>query len=546
MVFLSWVNESVFYHIYPLGFCGAPPQNEGGEPVPRIEKLLGWIPHLRDMQVNALYLGPVFESSEHGYDTSDYYTLDRRLGVNEDFKKVCAALHENGIRIVLDGVFNHVGRGFWAFQDVQKNGQSSRYCSWFHNLNFGGGSPMGDAFWYEGWQGHFNLVKLNLRNPEVVDHLLGAVGMWMDEFGIDGLRLDAADCVDFDFFRRLKAFCRGKRPDFWLMGEIIHGDYNRWANPDMLDSVTNYECAKGLYSSHNDRNYFEIAHSLARQFGPGGIYKNLCLYNFVDNHDVNRLASVLRNERHLENVYTLLYTMPGAPSVYYGSEWGVRGIKQNGSDAGLRPCLELGKVGDANYQLCEHIKRLGAIRRALPALQYGSYDHALIKNEQYAFRRELNGRSVYVALNLAEHPEYLEFRVDASPLVDLFTGTVFETNDGNLKLEAPACGARILVPQEEWERFSAASDGGTAPADAPAAQSAPPAPRELRTGRWRHFKGGEYEVPGKARHSETLEELVVYRALYGEGGLWVRPLDMFLEDVEQDGRVLPRFTYLGE
>ena len=545
MVFLSWVNESVFYHIYPLGFCGAPQQNEGGEPVPRIEKLLGWIPHLREMQVNALYLGPVFESSEHGYDTSDYYTFDRRLGANEDFKRVCAALHENGIRIVLDGVFNHVGRGFWAFRDVQQNGQSSRYCSWFHNLNFGGGSPMGDAFWYEGWQGHFNLVKLNLRNPEVVDHLLGAVGMSMDEFGIDGLRLDAADCVDFDFFRRLKAFCRGKRPDFWLMGEIIHGDYNRWANPDMLDSVTNYECAKGLYSSHNDRNYFEIAHSLARQFGPGGIYKNLCLYNFVDNHDVNRLASVLRNERHLENVYTLLYTMPGAPSVYYGSEWGVKGIKQNGSDAGLRPCLELGKIEDANYQLCEHIKRLGAVRRALPALQYGGYDHALIKNEQYAFRRELNGRSVYVALNLAEHPEYLEFRVDASPLVDLFTGTSYETNDGNLKLEVPAYGSRILVPQEEWERFSAASSGEAASTGAPAAP-VPPAPRELKTGRWRHFKGGEYEVIGKARHSETLEELVVYRALYGEGGLWVRPLDMFLEDVEQDGRVVPRFVYSGD
>lgn len=237
---------------------------------------------------------------------------------------------------------------------------------------------MGDAFWYEGWQGHFNLVKLNLRNPEVVDHLLGAVGMWMDEFGIDGLRLDAADCVDFDFFRRLKAFCRGKRPDFWLMGEIIHGDYNRWANPDMLDSVTNYECAKGLYSSHNDRNYFEIAHSLARQFGPGGIYKNLCLYNFVDNHDVNRLASVLRNERHLENVYTLLYTMPGAPSVYYGSEWGVKGIKQNGSDAGCAPASSSGR-SRTRITNSASTSSGSAPSAARAALQYGGYDHALIK-----------------------------------------------------------------------------------------------------------------------------------------------------------------------
>ncbi len=264
---MNWVNESIFYHIYPLGFCGAPQQNGQDAPVNRIGKLSGWIPHLRELGVNALYIGPVFESSEHGYDTRDYYNIDRRLGSNEDFKRLCRELHENGIRVVLDGVFNHVGREFWAFQDVQKNGSASPYCGWFHNLNFGGGSPLGDPFWYEGWQGHYNLVKLNLRNPDVVSHLLGAVGMWIDEFGIDGLRLDAADCVDMDFFHQLRNYCKGRNPDFWLMGEIIHGDYNRWANPGALDSVTNYECRKGLYSSHNDKNYFEIAYSLNRQIG---------------------------------------------------------------------------------------------------------------------------------------------------------------------------------------------------------------------------------------------------------------------------------------
>ena len=234
------------------------------------------------------------------------------------FRTVCGRLHESGIRVVLDGVFNHVGREFWAFRDVQQNGRGSRYCGWFHNLSFGGGSPMGDPFWYDACEGHFNLVKLNLKNPEVVDHLLGAVGSWIQDFGIDGLRLDAADCVDPDFFRRLRSFCKEKKPDFWLMGEIIHGDYNRWAeDPEMLDSrQQTYECYKGIYSSHNDKNYFEIAYSLNRQFGDGGIYKNIYTYNFVDNHDVNRLASVLRNPEHLENAYTLLFTMPGAPSVY--------------------------------------------------------------------------------------------------------------------------------------------------------------------------------------------------------------------------------------
>ena len=454
---MNWVNESVFYHIYPLGFCGAPQQNSGGEPQNRIAKIIEWLPHLLKLHINAVYLGPVFESSEHGYDTADYYMLDRRLGTNADFKKVCETLHAHGIRIVLDGVFNHVGRSFWAFEDVRKNGQASRYCGWFHNLNFGGGSPMGDPFWYEGWQGHFNLVKLNLQNPEVVNHLLGAVGMWMDEFGIDGLRLDAADCVDPAFFRRLRSYCREKRSDFWLMGEIIHGDYNRWANPDMLDSVTNYECEKGLYSSHNDKNYFEIAYSLNRQFGNGGIYKNLCLYNFVDNHDINRLATMLRNRTHLYNTYTLLYTMPGVPSIYYGSEWGITGAKQGGSDAPLRPCLELGQIVEADEPLCTHIARLGMIRRSLPALQYGTYEQRLVKNEQFVFERAFNGQHVYTALNLSDHPEYVEFHVRNAPLTDLFTGTTFETNDGNLKLELPAFGARILVPPEDGARLACAA-----------------------------------------------------------------------------------------
>ena len=237
----SWITNAVFYHIYPLGFCGAPQYHHQGEQTNRINKLEEWIPHLKELGINALYLGPVFASSEHGYDTRDYYHIDRRLGDDKAFAHVCRRLHENGIRVVLDGVFNHVGRDFWAFQDVQRNGQNSRCCGWFQNLHFGGQSPLGDPFCYDAWEGHFNLVKLNLKNPEVVDHLLGAVDSWIRDFQIDGLRLDAADCIDPDFFRRLRRFCKERKEDFWLMGEIIHGDYNRWANPEMLDSVTNYE-----------------------------------------------------------------------------------------------------------------------------------------------------------------------------------------------------------------------------------------------------------------------------------------------------------------
>lgn len=441
-----WSTDSVFYHIYPLGFCGAPEYNDFGQPVQRLAQLHDWIPHLKELGVNALYLGPVFQSVKHGYDTADYFQIDCRLGDNDSFAKLCQQLHENGIRVVLDGVFNHVGREFWAFKDVREKGQGSPYCGWFHNLNFGGPSPMGDPFWYDAWQGHYELVKLNLRNPDVVRHLLDAVSMWMDTFHIDGLRLDAADCVDFDFFRTLKGFVKDRNPDFWLMGEIIHGDYARWANPEMLDSVTNYECWKGLWSSHNDKNYFEIAHSLNRQFGPGGIYRNLILYNFADNHDVDRLASKLSDPAHLNNVYTLLYTMPGIPSLYYGSEWAIQGARTKTSDAALRPHLELKEMQALDQGLCVHLSQLSAIRSAFPALREGQYENVVIKNQQLVFRRATDSQRVYVVLNLEPQEVHVEFPHQEPVLQDvLHNDQIFNNDGGRTWLPVPPCSARILV-----------------------------------------------------------------------------------------------------
>ena len=252
------IENALIYHIYPLGACGAPRKNTREEPRPRIGMIKDWIPHLKEMNITAVYFGPVFESEEHGYDTTDYRIIDSRLGTNKDFADVCAALHENGIAVILDGVFNHTGRSFFAFRDIIANGQNSQYCNWYANLGFDFGSPCGDAFHYEGWNGHYNLCKLNLRCNEVCEYIESAIELWIKEFDIDGIRFDAAECMDHDFFRRIRRFCKSRKSDFWLMGEIVGGDYNRLANPEMLDSVTNYECYKGLYSSHNDMNYFEI------------------------------------------------------------------------------------------------------------------------------------------------------------------------------------------------------------------------------------------------------------------------------------------------
>ena len=334
-----WFDESVIYQIYPLGLCGAPLENDGAL-VPRIRRVLDWVDHIKDLGADTVLFNPLFESDKHGYDTRDYNTLDCRLGSNEDFKAVCDALHTAGLRVMLDGVFNHVGRGFWAFRDVQEKKWDSPYKDWFH-INFDGNTGFNDGFWYEAWEGHYELVKLNLGNPEVVRHHFDAIRGWVEQFGIDGLRLDVAYCLSPDYLRQLRRFTGELKADFVLMGETLHGDYNRWMNDEMCHSVTNYECYKGLWSSFNSMNLFEIGHSLARQFGPEQwtLYKGRHLLSFLDNHDVERIASMLANKDHLTPAYGILFGMPGVPAVYYGSEWGMEGKKSQG-DAALRPARE--------------------------------------------------------------------------------------------------------------------------------------------------------------------------------------------------------------
>ncbi len=440
----SWIQESIFYQIYPLGFCGVLEPGQKYEEKNRLLMIEECIPHLKEMSVNAIYFSPVFESSYHGYDTKDYLKIDKRLGTNEDFKVLCAKLHENGIKIILDGVFNHVGREFWAFEDVRRKGEASEYKDWFANLNFSCQSAYGDCFTYEGWNGCYDLVKLNLWNNKVTDYLLEAVGYWIKEFDIDGLRLDAADKVEIEFFKKLRKYVDARKSNFWLMGEIIHGDYRRWANDECLDSVTNYECYKGIYSSHNEKNYFEISYSLNRLFGNGGIYKDLCLYNFVDNHDVNRLASTLVKQEYLNNVYTILYTMPGVPSVYYGSEYAVTATKGKGTDLPLRPVYDLKEFEKGNTQLYDHIVELGKIRKVNKALQYGDFQNIVIKNEQLAYRRCFEDEQVYVLLNLSENDFELELNLEFAEGIDLLGDVNEKINGGMVKINIPAFSSKII------------------------------------------------------------------------------------------------------
>ena len=421
-----WAYESVFYQIYPLGFCGAPCENDGVQ-THKIKKVEEWIPHMKKLGINAIYFSPVFESDTHGYNTRDYKKIDVRIGTNQDFKEVCQRLHENGIRVVLDGVFNHVGRGFYQFQDVLKNRENSPYLNWFH-INLGGNSNYNDGLWYEGWEGNYDLVKLNLQNGEVVHHILDAVQYWIDEFDIDGLRLDVAYCLDENFVRTLRSFTTEKKPDFFLLGEMLHGDYNRLMNDSMLHSVTNYECYKGLYSSFNSMNMFEINHSLLRQFGPENwtLYKGKHLLSFVDNHDVTRVASILSNEKHLPLIYAMCFGMPGIPCVYYGSEWGTRADKSQG-DPALRPCFEQPEWNE----LSEFISKLAEAKKNSEALNYGSFRSVLLTNRQCIFERASGHERVMVAINADGAPFTAHFDAGCGMATDLITGQPHDFGGGS-------------------------------------------------------------------------------------------------------------------
>lgn len=421
-----WAYESIFYQIYPLGFCGVPFENDGILEH-RLQKINDWIPHMKKLGINAIYFSPLFESDTHGYNTRDYRMVDKRLGTNDDLKEVVQTLHENGIRVILDGVFNHVGRGFWAFQDVLQNRENSSYKNWFV-LDFQGNSTYNDGLWYEGWEGNYDLVKLNLGNEEVVVHILESVEYWIKEFDIDGLRLDVAYCLSPEFAKRLRSFCESKKQDFFLVGEMLHGDYNRLMADDMLHSATNYECYKGLHSSFNSLNMFEIIHSLLRQFGSEHwtLYQNKHLLSFVDNHDVTRVASILHDEKHLPLIYAMAFGMPGIPCVYYGSEWGAKAQKSEG-DPALRACFEQ-PMWNA---LAEWIAKLSEAKKNSNALQYGSFRSIVLNNKNCIFERKTDTERVLVAIN-ADNTEFVaHFDAGCGRAIDLITGKEHDFGGGS-------------------------------------------------------------------------------------------------------------------
>ncbi len=439
-----WSQNAFIYHIYPLGMCGAPRRNDfSSAPQPRLLQILGWLDGIQALGCETLLLGPLFESSSHGYDTVDYWHVDRRLGADVDLLRLSEEIHRRGMRLLLDGVLNHVGRDFWAFTDLRARREASDYRDWFAGVDFSRPGTRGDGFSYLDWAGHDDLVKLNHASQAVREHLFGAVQGWIERFSIDGLRLDAADVIDTAFLAELTRFTRSLRPDFWLLGEMVHGDYRRLTGTAGLDAVTNYEVYKGLWSSFNDRNFFEIAYALNRQSGEAGLYASMQLYNFADNHDVDRLASSLRDPAHLPLAYGLLLTMPGVPSLYNGSEWGWQGRRTPHSDWELRPACQPGSQPMPHPELPGFIARLAALRRAHPALRLGGYLQMHVASEQIVYLRTHPAGDVLVALNAAREPAHLSIP-SADSWDELPAGQRLMPRGGRLALDLPPLSLRAL------------------------------------------------------------------------------------------------------
>lgn len=447
---MAWYDEARFYHIYPLGLLDAPKQNDYSEPVHRLKKLEPWIDHVKNIGCNAIYIGPLFESVGHGYETTDYKKLDSRLGDNKDLKEFVDKCHSKDIKVIFDGVFNHTGRDFFAFKDIQKNKHNSQYLDWYCNVNFNSNTEYNDGFSYDNWGGYNLLVKLNQRNQKVKDYIAEVIRFWVDEFDVDGIRLDAADVLDFDFMKSLRAVANEVKPDFWLMGEVIHGDYDKWVNQETLHSVTNYQLHKALYSGHNDHNYYEIAHTVKRLYQMGGNRPDgLKLYNFTDNHDVERIYTKLVNKEHFIPTHILMYTLPGVPSLYYGSEFGIDGKKEQGSDDSLRPALNIEDYKDAvtTNKFTNVIAKLGEVRSKVPALSYGYFNELVLTNRQYVFSRTLDETSVIVAVNNDDHNYGVGVAAsNVSEYIGAISGERIPVQNGHIYINIQPNSGDVWVP----------------------------------------------------------------------------------------------------
>lgn len=376
----GWVDHLIGWHVYPLGFVGAPARLESQEVSHRLAHLGAWLDHAVALGCSSLALGPVFSSASHGYDTLDYFTIDPRLGDDDDFDHLLQAAHARGLSVLLDGVFNHVSRRNRIVQDAQSAGPDSdagRMVRWCAGRL--------DVF-----EGHSDLVALNHDNPAVREHVTRIMNYWCGR-GVDGWRLDAAYSVNPEFWAAVLPSVREKYPDVWIFGEVIHGDYASIVRASGMDSVTQYELWKGIWSSIESRNFFELDHALGRHNEFSDAFTPM---TFVGNHDVTRIASRVGQDGAVLAT-AILATIGGIPLIYYGEELAYRGVKEErfGGDDDIRPVFPASPADLSNLgadTLRAHQSLLG-LRRRHPWLVDARTESLDLTNERYVYRTGVPG-----------------------------------------------------------------------------------------------------------------------------------------------------------
>jgi len=436
------VQHAVWWQVYPLGFVGAEPQALAPDEDTRhrLPALAPWLEYLQELGASGLLLGPVFDSATHGYDTTDFHRIDRRLGDEADFAGLVTAAHERGIRVMLDGVFNHVGRDFPVFQAALTEGPDSAAAQWFRMSWPQTGDAEPD---YDHFEGHRQLVTLNHAHPEVADFVVEVMCHWLER-GADAWRLDAAYAVPAEFWARVLPRVRERYPDAYIVGEVIHGDYAEYVTASGIDSVTQYELWKAIWSSLNDRNLYELDWTLSRH---NVLLEQFAPLTFVGNHDVTRIASKLTDDRLLAHALVLLFTLGGTPSIYAGDEQGFRGIKEEreGGDDAIRPAFpaDPGQLSSLGRPLFVLHQELIGMRRRHPWLHRAQTHIEQLANEQLVYTVRLGDNALVVALNLADQP--------VSVPAPQATGIVC----GDAVLVSAGASASVNLPARGWVVLSA-------------------------------------------------------------------------------------------
>jgi len=432
----QWVRHAIWWHVYPLGFVGAfpadPPPGAGEH---RLRRLVDWLDHAVHLGASGIALGPIFASRTHGYDTTDHYRIDPRLGDDGDFDRLVDEAHRRGLRVLLDGVFNHVGTEFPRYRQAVE-GTDPQAARWF----------VGRPGRFHTFEGHGELITLNHRDPEVADYTAGVMAHWLDR-GADGWRLDAAYAVPEAFWATVLPRVRERHPQAWFVAEVIHGDYPAFVDASTVDSVTQYELWKAIWSGLNDGNFHELDWALQRH---NDFCDHFAPLTFVGNHDVTRIASRLENAEHLPHALVLLFTTGGVPSIYAGDEFGYRGVKEDraGGDDAVRPefGLPFAADDDARETLALHQFLIG-LRRRHPWLHEARTAALLLSNRQYAYRTRCGDDSLLVALNLDDEPMDLPVEQLTGARAEVLAGTAAPPQEIVSRAAVPAHGWLVLKPE---------------------------------------------------------------------------------------------------